>query len=323
MITVHAFRDGKIVEYAYEIGQLVPPDAVWIDVLKPGEGGREALVQALGIDLPTQAEMQEIEASSRLYTEDGTSYMTSPVVAKADSPEPQAGVLTFVLAPSVLVTLRDVEPTSLTVFAARLKRQPGLAATPAATMVGLLETMVDRSADVLELVGSRLETLSRQIFEADKPSSRHAGGMLEVLRGVGRAGDLLGKMRDSLAGMERIAAYLGTADAGVTKDQRSRLKTVLRDLRSLAQHAEFQGQRTSFLLDATLGVISVEQNNIVKIFSVAASCFLPPTLIASMYGMNFEFMPELHWEVGYPLALLLIVLSAVLPLWWFRKKGWM
>jgi magnesium transporter len=298
---------------------------VWIDLLRPTEAEREEVNRLLHVDLPTLPEMQEIEASSRTYTEAGAYVLTTPVIAKVDSQQPETGVLTFVLAETALVTVRYLEPRPIDVFMYRLARQPAAAHQPTELMIGLIEALIDRSADTLELANSRLESLSRHVFITDKrPGSTIEGGLTAVLRELGRSGELIGKVRDALAGMDRIVAFVTATPLGKgSKEYRASLKTVARDIRSLIQHAEFQSQRLTFLLDATLGVINVEQTNIVKIFSVATASFLPPTLIASIYGMNFAIMPELAWTWGYPFALALMLASAVLPLWYFRRKGWL
>ncbi|HET8728724.1 MAG TPA: magnesium transporter CorA family protein [Alphaproteobacteria bacterium] len=326
MITVYSHRAGAVSTEAFMHGEPLPQGVIWIDALRPTEEERAALSAAVGIDLPTQADMHEIEASSRIYDEEGTSFLTAPIVAKADTPTPEVGALTFVLTPDLLITQRFVEPKSIEVFADLIRRQPKLCDSAAETLIVLLETIVDRSADVLELVGGRLDALSRRVFgetEGARAGRRAEGELQAVLRGVGLAGDLLSKIRDSLAGLDRIIAYIGAQAADrEARDVKMRIEVIQRDLRSLAEHAGFQAQRVGFLLNATLGVISVEQNTVVKSFTVAATVFFPPTLIASIYGMNFDVMPELHWAFGYPAALGLMALSAVLPLWYFRRRGW-
>ncbi|HET8726372.1 MAG TPA: magnesium transporter CorA family protein [Alphaproteobacteria bacterium] len=325
MITVYSHTEGRVTAREIQAGDPLPEDAIWIDLLRPSEEERAALSRAVGVALPTESEMMEIEASSRIYQENGASFLTATVVAKADTTRPEAGPLTFVLTPGLLVTLRFVEPKSIRIFAELVQQQPHLCDNPLETLVVLLETIVDRSADLLEGIGAHLETLSGRAFGVagdDKPQRRAEGTLKSVLRGLGRTGDLLGKIRLSLAGFERINAYLEGLEGTQHKALKARIKMIQRDLSSLSQHADFQGQRIGFLLDATLGVIGVEQNDIVKSFTVAATVFFPPTLIASIYGMNFDVMPELHWALGYPLALVLMVVSAILPLWYFRRRGW-
>lgn len=343
MITAY-LRDGdRLRALTVEPGTPIPAGALWLDALRPEEAERAALGAAVGVDLPTPEDMREIEASSRLYVEDGAVVMTTPVIARGTSRNPDLGPLTFVLTPTILVTIRQSEPLWFAMFAARALRQQNLVASPTEALVGLLEAVVDRAADMLELVAGNLDGLSRKIFAeaaAEEPKEtgrgpfrrraraasppRDAAMLQSVITGIGAAGDLTNKVRDSLGGLERLIAFAtATVAPSLSKDQKTRLKTLARDVQGLADHAGFQAMQTNFLLDATLGVINIQQTNIIKIFSVAAAAFLPPTLIASIYGMNFEFMPELSQHWGYPLALVLMVVSAVLPLWYFRRKGWL
>lgn len=330
MITVHARIDGRVVEQPLGPGDPLPPGTVWIDLLRPDEAERAHVGGLTGCDLPTREEMKEIEASSQLYTEGDGLYMTSPIIARADTPHPEQGELTFVLTPRHMITLRYNEPRSVTTFAARTLRQPELLTSGESALLGLLDAVIDRVADVLELIGGRIDGLSARVF-TDSLDSRGFGRaakkpdeLQDVLRGIGRAGDLTHKVRDSLAGLDRLVAFLTSVSAGrLSKEQKTALKTMTRDLRSLNEHAGFLAHEANFLLDATLGLINIEQNAIIKIFSVVAVALMPPTLIASAYGMNFKHMPELDWEFGYPMALALMILSAVGPLWYFRRRGWL
>lgn len=330
MITVHARLDGRVFQRPLAVGEALPDGVVWIDLLSPDEAERSHVGQLAGCELPTREEMKEIEASSQTYVEGDAIYLTSPVIARADSAHPQQGELSFVLTQRHLISLRYTEPRSVALFALRVSRQPELLASAEDALLGLLDAVIDRVADVLELVGSRIDGLSSSIFDDRLDSRSFARGSKKpeelqgVLRGIGRAGDLTHKVRDSLAGLDRLAVFLTSVTAGrLTKDQKGALKTLTRDLRSLNEQAGFLAQETNFLLDATLGLINIEQNAIIKIFSVVAVALMPPTLIASTYGMNFKYMPELDWPFGYPAALLLMVLSAVVPLWYFRRRGWL
>ncbi|GLR82831.1 magnesium transporter CorA family protein [Azospirillum oryzae] len=331
MITVHArAEDGRVVRQPLELGEELPGGAVWIDLLRPTEAERAHVGALTGCDLPTREEMKEIEASSQLYVEGEGLYMTSPIISRATSPHPEQGELTFVLTPRHLITLRYTEPLPVITFAARCVRQPELLATGESALFGLLDAVIDRVADVLELVGGRIDELSARVFDdsldgggfgkaAKKPDE-----LQDVLRGIGRAGDLTHKVRDSLAGLDRLVVFMTSVSGGrLNKEQKTALKTMTRDLRSLTEHAGFLAHEANFLLDATLGLINIEQNAIIKIFSVVSVALMPPTLIASAYGMNFKHMPELDWDFGYPMAILLMVLSAVVPLWYFRRRGWL
>ncbi len=330
MITVHARVGGRVVEQPLALGEPLPPNTVWIDLLRPDEAERGHVGAVTGCDLPTREEMKEIEASSQLYTEGEAVYLTASVIARADSPMPEQGEVTFVLTPRHMITVRFTEPRSVATFAARTSRQPELLASAEDALLGILDAVIDRVADVLELIGARIDGLSSRIF-TDSLDGKRIGGsskkpdeLQDVLRGIGRAGDLTHKVRDSLAGLDRLVAFLSSVAAGrLTKEQKAALKTLTRDLRSLNEHAGFLAHEANFLLDATLGLINIEQNAIIKIFSVVSVALMPPTLIASAYGMNFHYMPELDWDFGYPMAIVLMVLSAVVPLWYFRRRGWL
>jgi magnesium transporter len=193
-------------------------------------------------------------------------------------------------------------------------------------LIALLEAMVDRLADVLERASREVVEISHDIFHpAEKKASKRDRGFQIVLRRIGRKEDLVSKMQDSLLTLQRLSGFLGqaTMQRGSDKDVRGRVKTLARDVESLSDHAAFLSQKITFLLDATLGMINIEQNAIIKIVSVAAVVFLPPTLVASVYGMNFDVMPELKWLLGYPFALALMAVSAVLPFWYFKRRGWL
>ena len=293
---------------------------VWIDLLEPTASELRAIEARFGIEVPTREEMQEIELSSRLYDEDGALFMTVTILNRAATDDPESAAVTFILAKKTLITLRYADPVPFKTFTRRVKRSPGLASSSDAVLLGLLEQIVDRLADIMEISVADLEKISNAVFSKEGNGSDQDHH--ENLRRIGRAGNLASKAKDSLLNLNRMALFLNT-QARFKKDAKVRLKTLSRDIVSITEHANFVANKVTFLLDATLGMINLEQNNIIKIFSVAAAAFLPPTLIASIYGMNFQFMPELHWEYGYPLAIALMVLSAVGPLWYFKRKGWL
>ena len=306
----------------------LPSDAVWIDLRDPTPTEIASVERALGIEIPTREEMREIEASSRLYTEASYLVMTAPVIHRATAEIPESGAVTFVLLPNVLVTVRFIDPMPFAQFARRVERNPALAASAQVVLLGLLESVTDRLADILEQAQTDMERVSREIFgtradaAAAKGPRRKGPDLQDMLRRVGRGGDVASKARDSLLGLSRIALFLA-AQAELRKETKARIKTLSRDIGSITDHAQFLAGKVNFLLDATLGLINIEQNAIIKIFTVAAVAFLPPTLIASIYGMNFEFMPELHWAHGYLWAIGLMVLSAIVPMWFFRRRGWL
>jgi magnesium transporter len=319
--------------YATERGRLQPvPDLehdlrgiVWIDLLNPTEEEDALLERAVGVGIPTREEMEEIEVSSRLYYEEGAAFMTATLPAQADRDDPEMAPVTFVLTGTRLVTVRYHDPRAFQTFRQRALKVPMGATTGYGALVALLEVVVDRLADVLERAGRDVEVISRGIFQLNGGRSRKSRDFQRWLEAIGRKGDLNSKIRDSLLTLERLGGFLGqvTSEGSDDPQMRARLRTLARDVQSLTDHSSFLSQKVTFLLDATLGMINIEQNAIIKIFSVAAVVFLPPTLIASIYGMNFEHMPELDWFLGYPFALGLMAVSAVLPYLYFKWRGWL
>jgi len=321
-----------IVGYAPDNGRLrAVPDVlgnfanvVWLDLVNPTAEEEADIEQRLGVGIPTREEMQEIEISSRLYVEDDGIFMTATLPARTDSDDLQMGPVTFVLASGKLVTVRYHEPRAFKTFPQRAEKAALGCTSGEVVLVNLLEATSDRIADILERAEHEVDDLSRNIFTT-QPESSVRPDLRNVLQAVGRKGDLCSHVRDSLLSLQRLAGFLGhvLTQRNVDKELRGRVKTLGRDAESLGDHASFLSQKITFLLDATLGMIAIEQNNIIKIFSIAAGVFLPPTLIASIYGMNFRVMPELSWAYGYPLAGALMLVSMLLPFWYFRRRGWL
>jgi magnesium transporter len=298
----------------------LPPNAVWIDVVEITRE-EEALIESrLGLEMPTRAEMQEIEASSRLYREGQAFYMTSTMLIKTETDSPETTAVTFILTNQVLVTLRYAEPWSFRVFSSRITKSGSTNAD--LTFIGLLETTVERLADLLELVSLELENISQQTFKM-----RQAGRELDLRRAIlkiGRCGNIAGKVRESLLDKGRMVNFIEQAGPETfCSEGRARLLAVQRDVQSLADHATYTSGKINFLLDATLGLINIEQNRIIKLFSVAAVIFLPPTLVASIYGMNYKLWPHNDSPWGFPFAMGIMVMSVGLTLWYFRRQRWL
>jgi magnesium transporter len=297
-------------------------DVVWIDLVSPTDEEERILESRLGLDIPTREEMEEIEVSSRLYSENDAAFMTATLPSRTDSDDLLMGPVTFVLAADKLITVRYHEPRAFNTFPQRAT-QVSLGCTRGDTvLIALLEAVVDRLADVLERLRREVDAISHDIFRVD--TAKASGDFTGVLQGIGRKGDLASNIQDALVSLQRLLGFFGhVAQRTDEKDVRARIKTSSRDVQSLMDHTSFLSQKITFVLDATLGMINIEQNNIIKIFSIAAGVFLPPTLIASIYGMNFTHMPELRWPLGYPLACVVMLLSALLPFWWFKRRGWL
>ncbi|WP_341703005.1 magnesium transporter CorA family protein [Ferrovibrio sp.] len=327
---IHAYlpQGNEFQRISLDPGNPLPEGVIWIDLIEPTAEEEKAVDGMLELDMPTREEMQEIETSSRLYREGDVSYLTANVLYHAETPLPQTTAVTFMRTPRALVTLRYADPLSFRQYVARAQRQPGLRSNPDAVLCGLLDSIIDRAADVLENAGKDLDGVSRDIF-GYTPQGEHESAdetdLEDAVRKLGRVEDLTSRIRDSLVSLTRLIAFLNLtmAEQRGTKESRTWLKTLARDVQSLNEQAAFLAHKGNFLLDATLGLINIQQTKIIKIFSVAATVFLPPTLIASIYGMNFQHMPELDWSFGYPLAIGLMIASAVLPYWFFKRKGWL
>jgi magnesium transporter len=325
MIKIYRVKDERLVPDAEPGGDLA--GAIWIDMQDPLPMEERQIETALGIDIPTREDMQEIEVSSRLYLERGALFLTAQVLATSEVQYGEIGPVTFVLAGGKLVTVRYHKPRSFTVFAERATRQAMGCLDGASALLALLETVVDRLADILEGEARKLDSLTKSIFDAHRPQGK-AATLAVILQRIGRAEDLNGKVTESLSTIQRLLGYLTTpagpaAMAALQGIDKGRLKVLVRDVRSLTETAEGQSRKILFQLDATLGVINIRQADIIKIFSVVAFVFLPPTLIASIYGMNFVHMPELQWIWGYPMALGAMLLSAIIPWAIFRAKKWL
>lgn len=301
-------------------------NAVWIDLLNPTKEEEDAVELALKLDVPTREEMAEIEVSSRLYQENDATFMTATVVNKADTEQPEAAAITFVLTHGVLVTVRHADPQPFRIYAQVVERRQGTCTSGEAAFLGLMEAIIDRLADILERANAGVDAISHNVFvqRSQTMRSRH---YQEMLAQVGRIGDLTSKARESLVSISRLLSFYGPTARAVTKadssSQGPSLKSMNADLASLSDHANFLSNKVTFLLEAILGMISIDQNEVMKIFSVVAVVFMPPTLVASVWGMNFQFMPELSWPLGYPMALATIAAAAVGPLWYFRKRKWL
>jgi magnesium transporter len=293
-----------------------PADAVWLDLVSPARDEELAVEKALGLDLPTREEMAEIELSSRLYQNQGATFMTASLLARREGGRRVDSPVTFVLAKGLLITLRYNE---LRAFQLYTERAPALhPQSGSQVLFGLLDAGIERLADLLEHCDDEVEGVSEAIFRRPKGVEFEA-----LLTDLARAQSLTALARTSLVSLGRVFSFAALAPE-IAEDRTcaAHLRTLQRDGQSLTEHTSALSNHIQFLLDAALGLINIEQNGIIKFFSVAAVVLMPPTLVASVYGMNFHHMPELAWPAGYPMALTLMFLSAALPFLWFKRRGW-
>ncbi len=316
--------DGTTTELVpTEVPQPLRDDIVWLDLVEPTPQ-EDAFVEGLqGIPIPTRDELKDIEPSSRLYIQSNSVFMTASLVYRADSEDPHLTDVAFILSGNRLVTVRYAEPKSFQLFIAALGRVPEGKRDGTTLLARLLETIADRTAEILEHTVDHIDKLSTDIFR-DRGKRRPPHYLESKLAKIAEAHRLVAKVRDSLGSLSRLLTFLmNVPHMQADKGDSSLCATVAHDVETLSEHASFVAGNISFLLDASLGLINVEQNAIIKIFSIASVVFLPPTLVASIYGMNFHFMPELNWHLGYPLALFAMLMSAIIPFFIFRWKGWL
>jgi magnesium transporter len=328
MLRLFAHETNRLVLTQYDPATMTapPPGAVWYDLLNPTSEEDRFAEECLGVSIPTREEMLDIEPSARLYNEAGAEFMTITALARLDSDEPAKTPVTFILARNLLVTVRYADPRPFRLFEIRALKTNGRSyASGEMVMAGILEAFIDRLAQVLESTGDEIDTISREVFRNKvKNATVKARDLQSLIEQIGRKGDMLTMARESLLTIVRLTSFhQASGNSKQARDLRQELKILQRDASALSDHASFLSNKINFLLDATLGLINLEQNQIIKIFSVAAVVFLPPTLVASIYGMNYDIMPELHWSYGYPFALGLMILSAIFPYLFFKRKGWL
>lgn len=325
MLSVYVPSESSLKKVDLVDAAALPENAVWIDLVKPTAEEDRAVERLAGIAVPTREDMQEIEISSRLYIENGARYMTATLMCHSDTDMPRTTAVTFIVAGHRLVTVRYDIPKPFALVEHKLARScvPGI--TGEMVLMELVDAVIDRCADILEKVGADVDQVSHDIFEPESERHGHAKQYSQILIAIGRKGDLTSKVRESLVSVGRVVTFLSAVMEGVkwSKDMREQLKTMQRDVASLTDHASYLSNKITFVLDAMLGVVNLEQNNIIKLFSVMAVVLMPPTLIASIYGMNFKAMPELEWAHGYPMALVMMLAAAVLPYFLFRWKKWL
>jgi magnesium transporter len=335
-MTIYSLSQGRPVRLERIGSDLpVPADVLWIDLHNPSRDEECTVEALLGLEIPTRQEMAEIEESSRLYEERGALVMTAVVIHGAAEGRPTRAPVTFVLTPTQLVSVRYADLSSFRAFQAKLQRSPEQHTSADRIFVSLVDTIVERAADVLEMVAADLNEVSTRLFVEDPTTItpvarlRRKAGQVEdelqtTIKRIGRKNLTLAILRESLLSLSRLVPYVRQgANDWLSNGGPARLKQLERDVRSLSAYETQLSAEITFLHEATIGLINLGQNRIIKVFSIAAVLFLPPTLVGTIYGMNFERMPELNWAAGYPVVILLMIASAVVPYFWFKQKGWL
>jgi magnesium transporter len=304
----------------------LPRDAIWVDLMNPTAEETALVESQKKVRVPSVEALSEIESSSRLAVDHEVIYLSIPAVAQGDTPDAYLTPTGFILTKSILVTIRFA-PLSTFDAVVEQARQDKSLQSAAAVFTALLEAMVDRGADVLERLGAELDKVSKSVFRGDPSRAKHIvrsnNALRRALTEVGTTGDRLALARDALLGVGRIAPFvLSLRKDWVTLEMQARLEAVHKDILSLNDYESQLSNKVQFLLDAILGFISIQQNDLFKVLTIVSVVGIPPMLVAGIYGMNFKYMPELNWVGGYPFGLAMIALSAVIPLVWFKWRGW-
>jgi magnesium transporter len=307
--------------------QDLPRDVIWIDLLNPTAEESALVASQKKVRVPSLDSLREIESSSRLAVDHEVIYLSVPAVAQGDTPDAHLSPTGYILAGSVLVTIRFAALSIFDAVVEQVTKDKQLQ-SPVAIFVALMEATVDRGADVLERLGAELEKVSKSVFRGDPSRARHIvrsnNALRRALTAVGTNGDRLALARDALLGVSRIAPFvLSLSESWITPEMKAKLEAVQKDVVSLNDYENQLSNKVQFLLDAILGFISIQQNDLFKILTIASVVGIPPMLVAGVYGMNFKYMPELNWVGGYPFGLAMIVLSALIPLAWFKWRGWL
>jgi magnesium transporter len=318
------YRDNGEARSSHAPG--LPEKVIWLDLLNPTEEEKTFVESRAGLRVPSFEALSEIESSSRLIVDHGVIYLSMPLVAQGDTEEYHWSPIGFVLSQRVLVTIRFAENSTFRAVAEKVRNDETLRSS-AGVFTALIEGLVDRGADVLEHLASQLDKISKMAFRGDLSRKRNTVRASETLhhalRDVGTIGDRLSLAREVFLGIDRIVQFvLSLKQDWIAHEFGHRIEAVARDVASLNAFQEHLTNKVQFLLDAVLGFINIAQNDLFRILTVVSVVGIPPTVVAGIYGMNFKIMPELNWAWGYPFGLVMIVLSAILPLIWFKWRGW-
>lgn len=304
-----------------EPGTALPTTSVWIDLVAPSHEEQKAAEKLMGAQIPTRDEIASIETSERLYLEPGAVVMTAQLPIATKMIDPALSSVTFVANAKRLVTVRYGEPRSITLLSKKIQMDATIAHMGPAVLFALLDIIVDRCADEMESASARYDELAAEVFGEGLNTRKTASYQVAIKR-LGQIGLHVSKMHDVCTSLARMLLYMNThaRRLGLTDDQIADCKMFSQDIHSIKEHGDALDNKLTFLLDATVGLVTLEQNQISKIFTVLGLIFLPPTLIASVYGMNFENMPELKWQQGFEFSLGLMLVSVVLTFLFFRWK---
>ena len=320
MINVFVLQGGRLsqvnIETRVDLERTAP---IWVDLTDPTAEERDWVRSIYGVTLPDEDEVKDIEASARYYEADnGDLHLRSDFLLEVEDDKSRVVTVAFILAKNLLFSMHNDDLPVFRLVRMRARSRPGSIGDFKDVLLDLYATDVEYSADALEGIYQNLEEVSHSVLQKDVSDQDAA----DLLNAMAREEDLNGRIRRNMMDTRRAVSFMMRGRL-FSADQFDDARQILRDIESLDGHTAFLFDKINFLMDATVGFININQNKIIKIFSVASVAFLPPTLIASIYGMNFRWLPELDWSWGYPFALVLMVASAITPFWYFRRRGWL
>lgn len=328
MLTFYGSRARAAIEVP-ESTLTFPDDVDWIDAFRPEPGEIALLERRLKVRLPTREDLVEVESSSRMSVVGDAVLLSMPATGKDADGYPAATPIGFVVTKDLVATIRFEHLPSFENLAKKISEEGALTPGGPGATVSILEIIVDHLADVLERVGGELDGMSRRIFTGGLGNARGSAPkrsnrvLSELLHTVGRSGDLVSLVSESLLVLSRLAPFVAAKVVpAIAPELKARLETVVSDAKSLRDYQDHLANKTQFLLDTLLGLSNIEQNNVFRVLTIVSVVGIPPTFFASMYGMNFKGMPEYDWAHGYAYGLTLIACSAIIPAIWFKVKGW-
>lgn len=320
MLSAFELTDGRLVQVRADAGEdLIRKETIWIDLAYPTEEERELVQSVFRLELPEDEELQDLQASARYYQDEHGVHIRSTFIQNSDE-TPSNVTMSFTLHEGRLLTVHDDDLAILRLFRMRARAGPGMVSDAADILLGCYELAVEQDADVLEKMYITLDQVAALVLNRGKEIAGHV--MRDNIERIAAQEDLNGKVRLDLMDNRRALSFLLRSRI-LSREHTQEVKGILRDIESLNGHTGFIADKINFLMDALLGMINLEQNKVIKIFSIAAVVFLPPTLVASIYGMNFDFMPELRWPWGYPLTILLMITAGAAPYLYFKRKEWL
>lgn len=328
MITAHIHNGTATTHLPLAPGAPLPPGTVWVDLQGCSPAELAQFAQLVKTKIPPLQEVRRLEQKHQHYVEKGATYLIAPLIIGGQSDNPRSSSLMFVLSPHLLITIREAESRALTQFTERCTREPLLLRDSETAFVSIVESLVHRLADLGEIASHELEQVGQIVFAESLQRSAAPGrgkpnSWRKIMLGLGRTARLNHRLLATLSGLDRMLSFVQSPEEPcVGEENYARLRAMQIDLRRLIDHTNAMINEATFLLDAIVGAISIEQNSVIKIFSMVAVVLMPPTMIASIYGMNFVHMPELTQPWGYPLALAAMFISAIVPWLWFKRSGW-